>query len=85
MACRCAQRGERVARYTAHAAPHARSRALTRVHVAQVNPESAAASPPLSSLHTGPWTVLPLDTLDSAADAMRPFAWVARQIEAAAQ
>ena len=36
-----------------------------------------AASPPLSQLHTGPWTVLPIDMHARAADAMLPFKWIA--------
>ena len=40
-----------------------------------------AASPPLSQLHTGPWTVLPIDMHARAADAMLPFKWIAANLD----
>ena len=36
-------------------------------------------SPPLATLHTGPWVVLPVDMHRCADDAMMPFRWIAAQ------
>ena len=36
------------------------------------------ASPPLATVHHGPWVVLPIDMHARAADALLPFQWVAR-------
>lgn len=35
------------------------------------------ASPPLASIHSGPWVVLPIDLDRNVADAMLPFRWLA--------
>lgn len=51
--------------------------ARTASHGMEVLHESSA-SPPLHTVHQGPWLVLPIDMHARATDAMLPFQWVAR-------
>ena len=54
---------------------------LTGSHGMRVHLD-ARMSPPLATLHDGPWVVLPIDMHRRAADALLPFRWVAAEIRA---
>lgn len=49
---------------------------LTRSHGMHIQ-QDPLISPPLASVHSGPWVVLPIDAERNVVDAMLPFRWIA--------